>query len=879
MLILYALSDPVYWIVPLLIQIVCYVKILIKMGKRSYLGIVPPLGEMEMTTELFRNMRSFWRPFIVTIAMFLTIRVIGSDNAYGVILNLVAMIVYGVFLIRLYWRLARQFGKGRFFALCLILIPLLFLPVLAFGRSVYLGKPQFKPEKALSPAMRAAKKTGIVVISIAELAALVFGCFVITVFVRPLRPFTEYMLNDTIKQLSSVTDSDDFVGRDVTLGADYQTVIEQQRTRDYYFPDHSADKKVVVMEYIIGSNLEDARGMASVNIAQMKDTTAKGDGLDFVIQAGGSERWFTKGIEDNTVGRYVISGGDIETAELIDKSTCMSEPENLTDFIVWAKENYPADRYMLVLWDHGGGFYYGYGQDDLNKRKGQSTMTASEIIGAIKAADMKFDLIGFDACLMQNVEYANALEPYADYYLASEESEPGTGWFYTAGFGRLAVDPTLSTEEFGKSMVSSYDQCNRAYNGEVRPNCTLSLVDLTLIKPVYEQLTGLYEKATNEIADKHVVFANISAGRSNAYQFSDAEQVDMISFLTSLKKADYKQQVMSDEELDKIADTAKACVVYRNSDSAEGINGIAIDFPYKDLNVYNYEYEQLKAVKYKKEQNFFDRFCSIMASQRMSQNDTESLWGLLTAVDYTDEDWYIKGFEDYDTTNLFVDIPVTEMEDGYLPELPDKTWDTILDCKVAAYIDTEEGMMCVGREHFMSEDAEGHPLVSMDGVWAHINGHIVCYEADEPLVTEEGTVYRGKVRAKLNETENITIHIEWDPVNDAEEDQDAETVEEEVMGYVTGYSLDDEKESFFMKKGLEQFQPGDTIEFVFDFYDEEGNLIRTGTYGDKCRIITDEVLNVRDELLPSGTIVQYFGILTDVYQRELVTEEIREQVL
>ena len=79
-----------------------------------------------------------------------------------------------------------------------------------------------------------------------------------------------------IKELSSVTDTDEIVGRDVTLGADYQTIVEKQRTRDYFFPDHSQDKKVVVMEYIIGANLEDARGLASVNIAQMKDATAVG---------------------------------------------------------------------------------------------------------------------------------------------------------------------------------------------------------------------------------------------------------------------------------------------------------------------------------------------------------------------------------------------------------------------------------------------------------------------------------------------------------------------------------------------------------------------------------------------------------------------------
>jgi len=873
MLFTYLFRDPTVWTIPLLIQIVCYFRILGKMGKRKVFAIIPILGDMEMSTDLFRRMRSFWRPAAITVAMFLTSRYLGMDNEYSLIMAFVALIVYGVFLARLYWRLARQFGKSKAFGAGLILMPAIFLIILAFGKSVYLGKPEFRPEREISPKMRKIRDAGFTLISVAELAVLIVGCFFVTVIVHPFRPVTEYMLKDTLKQLSSVTDSDEIVGRDVTLGSDYKAVIEKQRTRDYFFPDHSADRKIVVMEYVIGSDLEDNRGMASLNISQMKEATSKGDGVDFVMQAGGSERWFTEGIEDSTVGRYLISGGNIETVEMLDDMTCMSEPETLTDFIVWTKKNYPADRYMLVLWDHGGGFASGYGVDVLNERAdNEMTMLASEIIRAIKDAGVKFDLIGFDACLMQNIEYANALEPYADYYLASEETEPGTGWFYTAGFGKLAEDPALGTEEFGKSMISSYDQSQRAMgDGKPNPKCTLSLVDLTLVKPAYKQLKGLYKKATEEIADNHAVYANMSAARSGSYQFADEEQVDMVSYLTNLKKADYKQQVMSDDKLDRIARTAKVCVVYRNSDSADGINGLAIDFPYKDLSMYSYEYEELKAVNYKTERNFFDRFCSIMAAQRMKTNDEDdSLFGMLFSEDYTGEKWYIEGFEDYDTAGVFVDIPVKSTADGYLPQLPEKTWDTILDCRIAAYLETEEGLMYIGQEHFSDTDEEGHPLVSMDGIWVRINGNIVCYEAEEPLVTEEGSSYRGTVRAKLNGTDNITLHLEWDPVTEDSED--------EVAGRVIGYSRDDEKTSFFMRKGLEQFETGDTIEFVFDFYDEEGNLINTHTYGNKLHVITDEGLTVKDEMFEPGSVFSYFGVLTDVYQRELMTEVIREQV-
>jgi hypothetical protein len=243
--------------------------------------------------------------------------------------------------------------------------------------------------------------------------------------------------------------------------------------------------------------------------------------------------------------------------------------------------------------------------------------------------------------------------------------------------------------------------------------------------------------------------------------------------------------------------------------------------------------------------------------------------GIPLTEDYSDEEWYIKGFEDYDTAKVFVDIPVKEVEGGYLPELPEKTWDTILDCKIATYLVTDEGLMYIGQEHFSEDDGE-HPIVSMDGIWARLNGHVVCYEADEPQLTEDGVIYRGKIKARLNGRENITLHVEWDPVKDESK--------EESTGWVTGYSRDDEKVSFFMKKGLEQLETGDTIEFIFDFYDEEGNLIKTDTYGDKLRVITEDQLTVKDEEFESGTIFSYFGILTDIYQRDLMTEEIREQV-
>ena len=864
---------PAIWIIPLIVQIVCYVRILKKMGKKPVLGIVPVIGEWKMSHDLFRGMHTFWRAAAVSACLFAT-AVWLKDGEYAIMLRLSAIIVYGVFLARLYWRLAKQFGKNGLFRIGLILMPVIFMPALAFGKSAYLGPIDFGPKTERGKVANVLWKIAAGLFTVVEVAAVAGGCFMLATFLHPARPIAMLIMQDDLEKMSSVTASDEIFGREDTLGKGYEKTVAAQRTRDYFFPDHSKDSKVVVMAYIIGSDLEDDRGSASLNISQMKDATAKGNGVDFVIQAGGSDRWFTDGIDDSSVGRYLVSGGKLTEEKALDDSMCMSEPENLRDFIVWTKENHPADRYMLVLWDHGGGFVAGYGVDDLNKRTDTDYggMNASEIIEAVKDSGVKFDLIGCDCCLMQNIEYANAFEPYADYYLASEETEPSHGWFYTAGFGKLAEDPTLSTEEFGRLMVSSYDQLYRTlHDGKAQPDNTLSLADLTLVKPVYEQLAALMDQSVGKMKDDPEIFANISAARSGSYSFYDQEQTDLVSFLTALKKADYKQEVATDEEIDRLIDAVKACVVYRNKDSAEGINGMAADFPYNSLETYSSEYEQLKAVSYEEEEDFFNNFCSIMASQQMRQTEENgSLFNLLTSYDYSQEDWYVEGFENYDTTNLFIDIPVKKVDGAYLADLPEKTWDTVLNVSTMAYMVTDDGLMYLGREYVDAGESEGHPLIGLDDQWVNLNGQIACYEEEDPIETDDGIVYKGTIKARLNDIEDITIHVEWDPVN--------EDSSENMTGHVTGYSRERDGALFFMKKGLEQFRTGDKIELMFDVYDGNGELTDYISYGKPVTVLSDGQLTIKDASLSEGTELEYYGILTDVYQRELMTEAIREKV-
>lgn len=255
-----------------------------------------------------------------------------------------------------------------------------------------------------------------------------------------------------------------------------------------------------------------------------------------------------------------------------------------------------------------------------------------------------------------------------------------------------------------------------------------------------------------------------------------------------------------------------------------------------------------------------DDFFSIMAAQKAKSRTDTFLDALMK--DYTAEDWYVKGFEDYDTADTFVDIPLKDTGAGYQIELPGKAWKSVVDCQTMAYLLTDKGRLYMGSDHIGSLDENGNPMVAMDGTWPHIGGNLICYNASMPRETEEGTVFSGTTKALLNGKHEIVVYIECDPV--------AEASEQPAEGFITGYELVNDPFAF-MSKGVKTLEAGDTLEFLFDVYDNEGNLVSTEKYGKKVRVTSDRRIAVKDEPLGKCDI-QFGGLLTDIYQRTFLTE-------
>ncbi len=144
----------------------------------------------------------------------------------------------------------------------------------------------------------------------------------------------------------------------------------------------------------------------------------------------------------------VESVGEVDTGD----------PQTLVDFVTWAIQNYPAQKYALVMSDHGGGWTGGF--SDMST-SAYSDLSIPEIVSSVEQIRQntgidKFELIGFDACLMGQIEVFGSLYPYSNYMVASEEVEPGYGWSYAAWLAQLAQNPSVDGSGLSQAIISTY---------------------------------------------------------------------------------------------------------------------------------------------------------------------------------------------------------------------------------------------------------------------------------------------------------------------------------------------------------------------------------------------------------------------------------------
>jgi len=131
-----------------------------------------------------------------------------------------------------------------------------------------------------------------------------------------------------------------------------------------------------------GDGLKDLIEMASVN---------SGADLRFVVQADravGEAAGPVLNLPDFTsTKRFLVRKGQVQDATDLGELN-MGLTSSLSDFVTWGIKTYPGERYMLVFWDHGGG-WKGFGWDDstIPTAGAADPLTLAEIASGVQAGE------------------------------------------------------------------------------------------------------------------------------------------------------------------------------------------------------------------------------------------------------------------------------------------------------------------------------------------------------------------------------------------------------------------------------------------------------------------------------------------------------------
>jgi hypothetical protein len=248
--------------------------------------------------------------------------------------------------------------------------------------------------------------------------------------------------------------------------------------------------------------------------------------------------------------------------------------QTLQDFVVWGKQHYPADHYVLVIWNHGNGWL----RKPVSIDNGRAVSYDDETGHAIQIWDLSSALAGqgistvaFDASLMQMAEVAYELKQATPLVAGSEESPPGEGYPYQNVFRGYQDHPDLTPAALSKGfvdgMLSNPDYSTR--------KITESVIDTSKLGNVAFGASVLAQ----QLIQHPELSAQIDAARSSAQGYSvtaSRHYYDLIGFCQSLQGRTALQDVQ--QACAALSAGTQSAIVWEghNANSA-GSHGLAID--------------------------------------------------------------------------------------------------------------------------------------------------------------------------------------------------------------------------------------------------------------------------------------------------------------
>ncbi len=389
-----------------------------------------------------------------------------------------------------------------------------------------------------------------------------------------------------------------------------------------------------IMVYLAGDNNLDSAGAVDLN--EMKKIGSS-DQIAVLAQ-------FDRAGAKLATTRYYLKKGTTVAKDAVQTlgETNMGDPKVLEDFVTWGVTNYPADHYLLVLWNHGAGWddanlFEGYvfsGSAPPVSRKQQPVATRGATVSAKtlplaqaragisrtrralfsttvasavnqrgiafddqakdfldnvelkkimttikKKLKRKIDILGMDACLMSMMEVYYQMRDLAEYGVGSEETEPGEGWPYDRILKALAAKPAMTPEELSKTIVKEYLASYKASD-----IVTQSAVKLSVLKPLATAVDGLAKALKNILADTTARTALVNA-RALVQEYSRPydDYCDLLDLCDLLDKGVNNPAVKTASAAVKQATTAAIVASGFKGAAVDNSKGISIYFPKRTL--------------------------------------------------------------------------------------------------------------------------------------------------------------------------------------------------------------------------------------------------------------------------------------------------------
>lgn len=631
---------------------------------------------------------------------------------------------------------------------------------------------------------------------------------------------------------------------------------------------------VTILVYMCGTDLESKNSMATSDLSEMAKATI-GSNVNLIVYTGGCRQWQNNAVSSQVNQIWQVKNGGLTCLNQNAGTASMTDPGTLQSFLKWGGRNYPADRTMLIFWDHGGGSLSGYGYDEKNPSSG--SMTLSQIDGALAGAGLKYDFVGFDACLMATAETALMLSKYADYLIASEETEPGVGWYYTNWLTELSANTSLPTIEVGRKIADDFvDVCARTCRGQ---QTTLSVVDLAELGETLGDEFAAFAKDTRELIQNDG-YQTVSSARSGAREFaasSAIDQIDLVHFARNL----------GTDEGEALAQVLLSAVKYNRTGNMTNAYGLSIYFPYKKASKVDQAVDTYDRIGVDDEYSACIReFASLEVSgqavsggtasplgsllggsaSQVSSGDIAQLLGLFLGGDVSSVAGLTAGNTGFLSGRSLSDSDIAaylaekHFDPSYLTWtdgrllLPQEQWDLVQGLDLNVFYDDGTGYVDLGLDNVYEFDASGNLLGETDGTWLSINDQPVAYY--HLSTAEEGDHYTitGYVPALLNGERMELILIFSD---------------ETPYGYIAGARpayADGETET--VARGLTEVLLGDTLDFLCDYYSYDGQYQDSYFLGEQMTV-TDQ-MTISNTYLGEGVLAMYR--FTDLYGQHYWTD-------